>query len=149
MLCSDCSEKLKTSALFLPLLSRDLFASVLFWNPYCVLCYLCVLGRFFRFSCMTLVHYWAICPLIQWFSEAMTHKSRRLWLRLSSYLITRSMLDNWRSFSLPRRIIPRRLVVTLSVPSPSKTMMSTKSRGKQGLHFWAQLNTSVKLPQSA
>jgi len=148
MLCSDCSEKLETSALFLPLLSRDLFASVLFWNPYCVLCYLCVLGRFFRFSCMTLVHYWAICPLIQWFSKAMTHKagaSDCVWAAISSPVLC------WTTESPSPCLaaFPRRLVVTLSVPSPSKTMMSTKSRGKQGLHFWAQLNTSVKLPQSA
>jgi len=48
-------------------------------------------------------------------------QSWRLWSRLCSYLITCSMLDNWKS-SPCLAAFPRRLVVTLSVPTPSRAM---------------------------
>jgi len=50
-------------------------------------------------------------------------QSWRLWSRLCSYLITCSMLDNWKS-SPCLAAFPRRLVVTLSVPTPSRPMIA-------------------------
>jgi len=90
---------------------------------------------------MTLVHYWAICPLIQWFSKAMTHNagaSDCVWAAISSPVLC------WTTESPSPCLaaFPRRLVVTLSVPTPSKTMISAEEA--PDFCTMAQLNTSAK-----